>query len=134
MQSAYRIGATLETIPTELKLMIASHLDPDVPLNLRWSEMRSWHLPYGGQQRPERFRALSRRPRERLARDASALVRPRLLLVAQPDSSTSASAQDDGFRARGDGVGRPLAHHCRSSHRRRRGHYICDARVRQGQP
>ena len=38
MQSAYRIGATLETIPTELKLEIASHLDPDVPPDLRWSK------------------------------------------------------------------------------------------------
>lgn len=38
MQSAYRIGATLETIPTELKLEIASHLDPDVPNDLRWSK------------------------------------------------------------------------------------------------
>lgn len=37
MQEAYRIGATLETIPTELRLMIAAHLDPDVPLDLRWS-------------------------------------------------------------------------------------------------
>lgn len=39
MQNAYRIGATFETIPTELKLMIAAHLDPDVPNDLRWSEM-----------------------------------------------------------------------------------------------
>ncbi|TKA51036.1 hypothetical protein B0A53_05831 [Rhodotorula sp. CCFEE 5036] len=39
MQNAYRTGPTLETIPTELKLEIASHLDPDVPLDSRWSEM-----------------------------------------------------------------------------------------------
>lgn len=38
MQSAYRIGATLETIPTELKLEIASHLDPGIPNDLRWSK------------------------------------------------------------------------------------------------
>ena len=39
MQGDEQIGATLETIPPELKLEIAAHLDPDVPLNLRWSEM-----------------------------------------------------------------------------------------------
>ncbi|KWU43005.1 hypothetical protein RHOSPDRAFT_35391 [Rhodotorula sp. JG-1b] len=38
MQSAYRIGATLQKIPTELKLEIASHLNPDVPPDLRWSK------------------------------------------------------------------------------------------------
>ncbi|TKA51959.1 hypothetical protein B0A53_05043 [Rhodotorula sp. CCFEE 5036] len=39
MQNAYRPGPTLETIPTELKLEIASHLEPDVPLAVRWSEV-----------------------------------------------------------------------------------------------
>lgn len=39
MQNAYRSGPTLETIPTELKLMIAAHLDPDVPHDLRWSQL-----------------------------------------------------------------------------------------------
>ena len=39
MQGDDRVGATLETIPTELKLMITDHLDPDVPVHLRWSHM-----------------------------------------------------------------------------------------------
>ena len=39
MQSAHRIVATLETIPTDLKLMIADHFGPDVPLDLRWSRV-----------------------------------------------------------------------------------------------
>ncbi|KWU43007.1 hypothetical protein RHOSPDRAFT_35393 [Rhodotorula sp. JG-1b] len=39
MPSAHRTAPTLETIPTEMKLMVASHLDPDVPLDLRWSQM-----------------------------------------------------------------------------------------------
>lgn len=49
MPGVDRIGATLETIPTELKLMIADHFDPDVPLDLRWSQM-------------EQHEAQSRRP------------------------------------------------------------------------
>lgn len=39
MQNAYRTGATLQAIPTEMKLEIASHLDPDVPNDVRWSQM-----------------------------------------------------------------------------------------------
>ena len=39
MQRVERIGATLETIPTELKLMIADHFNPNIPHDLRWSQM-----------------------------------------------------------------------------------------------
>lgn len=39
MQNIHRIGATLETLPAELKLTVAAHFDPDVPHDLRWSQL-----------------------------------------------------------------------------------------------
>lgn len=55
MQDADRAVPTFENIPAELNLTIAAHLDPDVPLDLRWSEMAQ----HEAQSRRPALRSLS---------------------------------------------------------------------------
>lgn len=55
MQDDDRTVPTLETIPAELKLVIADYFDPDVPLDLRWSGLAQQEA----QSRRAAIRALS---------------------------------------------------------------------------
>jgi hypothetical protein len=55
MQDDDRTVPTLETIPAELKLVIADYFDPDVPLDLRWSQVAQ----YESQSRRAAVRSLS---------------------------------------------------------------------------
>lgn len=84
MHDADRTVPTLETIPAELKLAIADHLDPDVPLDLRWSGVAQ----HDAQTRRSAIRALSLVSRSWAAalEDLRWQVR-RTLLLRRSDSS-----------------------------------------------